>query len=100
MQQQTKVTEPGRASPISLRPIKDGIDELVTLYKQQEESAARCSDAIKATAEEAGLMANVVRKFVKARAGQKFGEAKRVVEQLSLVFEEAGDHVDDDETGL
>lgn len=104
MQQQTEVTDAargnGRASPrarkdqttgqeaaISLRPIKDSIEELVTLYKQQDESAARCSDAIKAAAEKAGLMANVVRKFVKARAGEKFEEAKRTVEQLSLVFD-------------
>jgi MarR-like DNA-binding transcriptional regulator SgrR of sgrS sRNA len=108
MQQQTEVTDAkrgnGRASPrgrkdqttgqeaaISLRPIKDGIEELVTLYTQQEESAARCSDAIKAAAEQSGLLANVIRRFVKARAGDKFEEAKRTVEQLSLVFEELGE---------
>jgi hypothetical protein len=81
----------GQEAAISLRPIKDGIEELVTLYTQQQESAARCSDAIKAAAEQSGLLANVVRKFVKARAGDKFEEAKRTVEQLSLVFEELGE---------
>lgn len=107
MQQQTEVTNAkrgnGRTSPrgrkaqdgqeatISLRPIKDGIEELITLYTQQQESAARCSDAIKAAAEKSGLLANVVRKFVKARAGEKFEEAKRTVEQLSLVFDEVGE---------
>ncbi|MGH9960730.1 MAG: hypothetical protein ACREBC_27015 [Pyrinomonadaceae bacterium] len=59
----------------------------MTLYTQAQESAAKCSDAIKAVAEESGLLANVLRKFVKARAGDKFKEAKRTVEQLSLVFE-------------
>ncbi len=108
MEQQTEVTEAkrgnGRASPrgrkdqttgqeaaISLRPIQDGIDELVALYLHQQESAARCSDAIKAAAEKSGLLANVLRKFVKARAGEKFEEAKRTVEQLALVFEEVGE---------
>jgi hypothetical protein len=81
----------GQEAAISLRPIKDGIEELVSLYTQQQESAARCSDAIKAVAEKSGLMANVVRKFVKARAGEKFEEAKRTVEQLSLVFEDMGE---------
>jgi hypothetical protein len=108
MQQQIEVTDAkrgnGRASPrgrkdqttgqeaaITLRPIKDSIGELVTLYIQQQQSAAACSDAIKAAAEKAGLLANVVRKFVKARAGEKFAEAKRTVEQLSLVFDEIGE---------
>jgi hypothetical protein len=81
----------GQEEAITLRPIKDGIEELVNLYVQQQQSAARCSDAIKAAAEKSGLLANVVRKFVKARAGDKFEEVKRTVEQLSLVFEECGE---------
>ena len=104
MQQQTETTKgngrtspPGRKSQttgqeesIRLGPIKDSIDELVTLYTEAQESKARCSDGIKAAAEKAGLMAGVVRKFVKARAGDKFEDAKRTVEQLSLVFEQIG----------
>lgn len=104
MQQQTEVVRDngraprgrkdqttGQEAAISLRPIKDSIDELVTLYHQQQESAARCSDAIKGAAEKAGLLAAVVRKLVKARAGEKFAEEKRTVEQLALVFEELGE---------
>lgn len=103
--QQTEVTKGnGRTSPrgrksqttgqeeaIHLQPIKDSIDDLVVLYIQAQESAARCSDGIKAASEKSGLLANVLRKFVKARAGDKFEEARRTVEQLSLVFEECGD---------
>jgi hypothetical protein len=81
----------GQEDAIRLAPIEESIEELVTLYTQQQESAERCSDAIKAAAERSGLLANVVRKFVKARAGEKFAEAKRTVEQLSLVFEEVGE---------
>jgi hypothetical protein len=81
----------GQEAAISLRPIKDSIDELVALYTQQQESAAACSDAIKTVAEKSGLLANVLRKLVKARAGDKFAEAKRTVEQLALVFEECGE---------
>jgi hypothetical protein len=81
----------GQEEAITLRPLKENIGELVMLYKQQQESAAKCSDAIKAAAEKSGLLANVVRKLVKARSGEKFEEAKRVVEQLSLVFEKVGE---------
>lgn len=81
----------GQQEPIRLAPIKNSIGELVALYMEQHESAARCSNAIKAVAERSGLLANVVRKFVKARAGEKFEEEKRTVEQLSLVFEEVGE---------
>jgi hypothetical protein len=108
MQQQTEVTDVtrgnGRASPrgrkdqttgqeeaITMAPVKKSIDELVRLYTQQQAAAEKCSGAIKAVAEKAGLLADVVRKLVKARAGDKFEEAKRKVEQLSLVFDEVGE---------
>jgi hypothetical protein len=77
----------GQEEAITLRPIKDSIDEMVTLYIQQQESAARCSDAIKAAAEKSGLLSAVIRKYVRARAGDRFEEAKRETEQLSLVFD-------------
>lgn len=107
MQQQTEVTEVsrgnGRSSPrgrkdqttgqeeaINMAHVKKSIEELVRLYTQQQAAAEKCSDAIKAVAEKSGLLANVLRKLVKARAGEKFEEAKRTVEQLSLVFDEIG----------
>lgn len=81
----------GQEDAIQLKPIKDSIDDLVAVYLQAQESAARCSDAIKAAAEESGLLANVLRRFVKARASEKFEQAQREVEQLAMVFEEIGD---------
>ena len=81
----------GQEEAITMAPVKKSIDELVRLYTQQQAAAEKCSTAIKAVAEKSGLLANVLRKFVKARAGEKFEEAKRHVEQLSLVFEELGE---------
>ena len=63
-------------------------DELVRLYKAQENAAKDFGDAIKATAETAGLHAKNVRSFVIAKAGEKFEEKKAQVEQLALIFEE------------
>lgn len=108
MQQQTEVTDAtrgnGRASPrgrkdqtsgqegaINMAPVKKSIEELVRLYMQQQAAAEKCSSAIKTVAEKSGLLSEVVRKLVKARAKDKFEEAKRTVEQLSLVFDQIGE---------
>jgi hypothetical protein len=71
--------------------LKDSIDDLVLLCADSANAALNFSEAIKAHAEKSGLLASVVRKFVIARAGEKFGEKKRECEQLSLLFEEVGE---------
>jgi hypothetical protein len=81
----------GQEEAINIAPVKKSIEELMTLYIEQQAAAEKCSSAIKAVAEKSGLLAEVVRKLVKARAGEKFEEAKRTVQQLSLVFEEVGE---------
>ena len=63
-------------------------DELVRLYKAQEEAATDFADAVKAAAESSGLHAKNVRSFIIAKAGDKFEEKKQQVEQLALIFEE------------
>lgn len=75
---------------IKTGPIKEKIDDLVALYIKMGRAADTFNDAVKATAEKSGLLASVVRKFVVARAGEKFEEEKRKCEQLQLVFDEVG----------
>ena len=77
---------------ITMQPIKDAIDDLVGLHEKAAAASEKFNDAVKATAEKSGLLASVVRKFVQARAGEKFDEEKTKCEQLSLVFEEIGKH--------
>lgn len=77
---------------ISMLPVKESIEELVALHIKAGEASDKFSEAVKATAEKAGLLASVVRKFVQARAGEKFEEKKTECDQLSLVFEEVGQH--------
>ena len=76
---------------ITMKPVKDKIDDLIALYVKAGKASDKLNDAIKAVAEKAGLLASVVRKFVTARAGEKFQEEARKVEQLSLIFEEIGE---------
>lgn len=75
---------------IKLSAVKDKISDLITLYNKAGDANDKLNDAIKATAEKAGLLSSVVRKFVVARAGDRFEEEARKVEQLNLVFDEIG----------
>ena len=67
------------------------IDELLTLYRRQETAAEAFGDAVKKCAEDSGFLASVVRRFVTARAGERFHEKHRENEQLELLFTEVGE---------
>jgi hypothetical protein len=75
---------------VKLDVIKDRIDELVQRYKAAQDEAEGFNSGIKAAAEASGLLASVVRKFVVARAGEKFADKKNEAMQLSIIFEEVG----------
>lgn len=66
------------------------IGTLVADLKHAQATAETFNDGIKAQAEKAGIQSSVLRKFIAARAGEKFADAKRDALQLSLLFEEIG----------
>ncbi len=72
---------------IKLSEVKDRIDYLVGLHNAAKDAGAELNDGIKAIAEKSGLLASVVRKYVVAKAGDKYEEEERKVQQLSLIFE-------------
>lgn len=67
------------------------IDELVRLHTRSAEASNDLSEAIKSAAEKSGYNAAAIRKLVVARAGEKFAEAKRMVEQQMELFDEVGE---------
>jgi len=73
---------------IKLEPVRDRIETLVQLYNDSQVAAQEFGEAVKEVAEEAGLLAKSVRKFVVAVACEKVEEQKRQCEQLSLLFDE------------
>lgn len=79
----------GQEAVIKLDQVKDKVDYLVGLYKTATSASSDLNDGIKAIAEKSGLLASVVRKYVVAKAGDKFEEKAREVEQLSLLFDVA-----------
>ena len=80
----------GQESVIKLESLQTKVDHLVKLNHEAESAHADYNDAVKAVAESSGLLAATVNKYVKARVGDKFEEAKTKALQLALVFEECG----------
>lgn len=78
----------GQNAVIKLESLTVRVDELVKLHNAAATASADLADAIKDTAEKAGLNAATVRKFIAAKAGEKFDETREKIRQLALVFEE------------
>jgi len=70
--------------------IHDRIDELVRLHNKASEASEDVKTAITKAAEDSGYLASAVRKIVTARAGEKFEEKHREVEQQAELFDEVG----------
>lgn len=81
----------GQEQEIKLKPVKDRIDQLVSLHNTAQTATTEFGEAIKKAAEDSGLQASVVRRFVVARAGEKFEERKREVQQLEMLFDQIGE---------
>ena len=84
----TRKDSDGQSAVFNPEAVTTKVDHLVSLYKAQQNAATDFSEAIKAVAENAGINAASLRKFVAAKAGDDFEEAKAKVQQLALVFEE------------
>ena len=82
-----RVGQDKQEAVIKLEFVKDRSADLILLYHEQVTAATDFSEAIKTTAEQAGLNAAVVRRFIIAKAGEHYAEAKRTVTQLNLVFD-------------
>lgn len=65
------------------------LDELVELHHKAAAAAERAKEAITKCGEDSGFLASAVRKLVTAKAGDKFEEKHREVEQQVELFDEA-----------
>ena len=74
---------------IKIESLNTRIKHLVGLHNKAADASKDLAEGIKKVAEESGLLAATVRKFIAAKASEDFDEAKRKVVQLALVFEEA-----------
>lgn len=71
--------------------VADRVDELVRLQRAAAEASEIAKDAIAKCAEDSGYLASAVKKIVSARAGEKFEEKHREVQQQAELFDEVGE---------
>lgn len=68
--------------------VAEKLDYLVSLHNEAKTATEERDEAITAVAEESGYLASAVRKLVTAKAGEKFEEKHREVEQQGELFDE------------
>lgn len=81
----------GQEGVIKLEALTTKVDHLVKLHTAAADAKRDYNDAVKVVAEASGLLAATVSRYIKARAGDNFDDAKKKAMQLSLVFEEIGE---------
>ena len=79
--------EGGQEKVINRGIVFERAEELVRLKVRADEASEDFGTAIKKAAEDSGLIASVVRRYIVAKAGEKFEERRRETNQLSLLFE-------------
>lgn len=77
----------GQEAIAKRKPVDDKIEYLVKLFHAHATATSELSEAIKAVAEKSDLNAAVVRKYVAAKAGDKFEDKQREVGQLAFIFD-------------
>lgn len=78
----------GQEAVVRMESLATRVDHLVQLSSKAKDAAQDYKDAVKKVAENSGLLAATVSRYVKARAGEHFEDAARKAKQLALVFEE------------
>lgn len=80
----------GQEAVQDITKLNDAMTKLLKLRADLTAATTDYSEAVKKAAESSGFLATVVRKLVDAKAGDKFDEVKRVVDQLGTAFELVG----------
>lgn len=68
--------------------VHDRLGEMVDLHNKAKTAKERADDAIAKAAEDSGYLASAVKKIVSAKAGEKFEEKHREIEQQAELFDE------------
>jgi predicted DNA-binding protein len=71
--------------------VAERLDELVELANKASTASERAKEAVTKCAEDSGFLASAVNKLVRAKAGDKFEEKHREVEQQKELFDEAAE---------
>jgi len=76
----------GQETVINVDALNEAMPKLVKLRQTLAEAAADYSEAVKLAAEKSGYLAAVIRRLADAKAGDKFDDVKRIVDQMAEAF--------------
>ena len=80
----------GQEQVQDITKLSEDMPKLLKLKSAFDDAKTDYSEAVKKTAERSGHLAPVVRRLVDAKAGDRFDEVKRLVDQMASVFELVG----------
>lgn len=80
----------GGEQVVNIIPLRKKLLNLEVLKGVADDARESFNDAVKAVAEETGLMSSAVKKLVKARTDDKVDDEKRKAIQVAMLFEEIG----------
>lgn len=80
----------GQETVKDITKLNEDMAKLVKLRATLAEASTDYSEAVKKAAERSGFLASVVRRLADAKAGDKFDDIKRTVDQMSEAFELVG----------
>ncbi|HTD91151.1 MAG TPA: hypothetical protein VK663_10845 [Burkholderiales bacterium] len=81
----------GGEETISFQPIKEGVAEVMKLYKKAELAVADFNAAAKSVAEKGNINTASLKKLIKSSAKGKFKDTQRAIDQQSVLFETVGE---------
>lgn len=70
--------------------VAERLDTLVDLHRKAKDANDAANEAITKAAEDSGYLASTVKKLVSAKAGDRFEEKHREIDQQAELFDEVG----------
>lgn len=81
----------GIEGPVKVKPLKDGVKELMKLYMRIESAKTKYKEALKTCAGAGNVSASTLGKLIRVSANGKFKDTVHAVEQEQEVFEAVGE---------
>lgn len=81
----------GTSEVIKIADIKQGSAEVMKLYRKAETAKTSLNEALKALAERSGTNTGNLKKLFKASYKGNFAEARRDLDQQTVLFEQVGE---------
>lgn len=81
----------GTEETIKIKPIQDAVKDAMKLYRKFDAAKIDFNECIKGIAERSNANASTIKKLISSSYKGKFEDARRMVEQQSVIFESVGE---------